>query len=134
MAAKEKIFTILKSIGAVFLGILINAIPAISIDAVLHSTGVYPPMGVRMSDPLFALAFSYRFALALIGGMGTAKFAPKSPIVHVWILGIIGTLASTAGHLQMGHLGPSWYSIGLIVISIPISLLGAQFYLKNRKG
>ncbi|PJZ25082.1 hypothetical protein CH352_10970 [Leptospira hartskeerlii] len=131
MNSKTK--SILKSIGAVITGILINVIPAITIDAVLHVTNCYPPMGERMSDSLFLLAISYRLALAILGGFFTAKLSPYSPIGHVITLGVIGTIASTLGHIQMGDQGPAWYSIGLIVISIPLSWLGGFIYLK-RKG
>ncbi|GBF37882.1 hypothetical protein [Leptospira johnsonii] len=127
-----KTISILKSIGAVFTGILINVIPATTIDAVLHVTNCYPPMGERMSDSLFLLASSYRLALAILGGYFTAKLSPYSPMGHVITLGVIGTIASTLGHIQMGDQGPAWYSIGLIVISIPLSLLGGFIYLKRR--
>ncbi|MGJ4789814.1 hypothetical protein [Leptospira koniambonensis] len=125
--------SIFQSIGAVFAGILINVIPATAIDAVLHVTNCYPPMGERMSDGLFLLAISYRLALAVLGGFFTAKLSPHSPIGHVITLGVIGTIASTLGHIKMGDLGPAWYSIGLIIISIPLSWLGGFIFLK-RKG
>ncbi len=49
-----------RSIAAVLAGMLTNIIPAVAIDAVLHATEVYPPMGQPMSHAC-VLAFSYRF-------------------------------------------------------------------------
>lgn len=117
-----------RSVWAVFAGILVNVIPATLLDAIFHATGVYPPMGERMADALFGLAISYRLVLAVTGGYVTARLAPAHPLKHVLVGGGIGTLAATAGYLAMGDMGPAWYSIGLIVMALPVSLAGAKLY------
>src|SRR5262249_41593501 len=81
-----------RRIFAVLAGLLVNAIPATAIDAALHASGVYPPMGVRMSDALFALALSYRLVLGVAGCYVTARLAPDRPMHHALALGVVGVL------------------------------------------
>lgn len=115
-----------RSIWAVVAGVLVNFIAA-PVDAVLHATGVYPPVDAPpMSDGLFGVAFAYRIALAVAGGWATARLAPANRMKHVWVLAGIGLVLSTAGALAMGHLGPRWYAWGLVAICIPCSLAGAK--------
>ncbi len=74
------------SVLAVIAGLLTNIIPAVAIDAVLHATGIYPPIGERMSDGLLLLASSYRVLVAIAGGYLTARLAPAKPVKHVLVL------------------------------------------------
>ncbi len=117
-----------RSIAAVFAGLLINIIPAVAIDAVLHATEVYPPMGQPMSHTLFVLAFSYRLVLAVAGGYFTARLAPHKPMKHAWVLGGIGVVLASAGTIAMWGVGPAWYPLALIAIAIPCTLAGARLH------
>ncbi len=116
-----------RSAAAVFAGLLVNVIPAVAIDAVLHAAGVFPPLGEPTSDALLALAFSYRFGLALAGGAATAALAPRQPVGHALVLGGIGVVFSTAGAIAMRDLGHVWYPVSLVLISMPCSWAGARW-------
>src|SRR6185436_12732012 len=87
----------IRSIGAVFAGILVNFMLSLGTDVVLHSTGVFPGWGQPMSDGLFAVALAYRLVYTVLGGYLTARLAPANPMKHVMILGIIGIVLGTAG-------------------------------------
>jgi hypothetical protein len=115
-----------RSVLAVVAGLLTNVIPAVAIDAILHATGIYPPLGERMPDALFVLASSYRVAAAVAGGYVTARLSPSRPVMHVLVLAGIGILLSSAGAIAMWDAGPAWYSLGLIAIAIPCSLFGER--------
>ena len=121
-----------RSVLAVFAGLLVNVIPAVAIDGLLHATGVFPPMSVRMSDGLLGLAASYRLLLGILGAYATARLAPRRPIMHALVLGSVGVAMCTAGAIAMRDTGPAWYPISLIVLTIPCSLLGATFAGKGR--
>jgi len=95
------------SIGAVFAGLLTNVIPAIGIDAALHATGIYPPMGHKMASEPLVLAASYRILLAIAGGYVTARLAPKNPLKHSFVLGIVGFILATIGAVVMRDAGPA---------------------------
>lgn len=119
----------LKSVGAVFAGIVANML-AVPIDAVLHATGVYPPPGGE-TDAHLALAFSYRALAAVLGGAVTAKLAPASPRGHALALGIVGLVLSSAGAAAQWGLGHHWYPLSLIALCLPASLAGARFTARS---
>jgi len=115
-----------RRILAVFAGLLANAIPATAIDAALHASGVYPPMGVRMSDALFLLALSYRLVLGVAGSYLTARLAPDRPMQHALALGGMGVLLGTAGTVAFWDAGSAWYPLTLIALTMPCAWLGGR--------
>jgi len=120
------------SIGVVVLGVLVNAVPAVAIDEVLHRLQVYPAWGQPMFDPLDnLLAFSYRCVLAVLGGYVVARCAPRNPMRHAFVLGCVGVALSTLGTFAMAGFGPLWYPLALVAISLPASLLGARLALRR---
>ena len=123
----------MRSIGSVFAGIVANFL-AVPIDAVMHAQGIFPPEGQEMSDGLFALAFAYRAALAVLGGYVTARLAPQNPMKHAMILGGIGLFLSSAGAVAMWKVGPAWYPLALIAICLPASWAGARLFMSRRVG
>lgn len=118
-----------RSTGAVFAGILTIFVTHNATDAVLHATHVFPEIGVRMSDALFALAFGYRAAFSVLGGYVTARLAPHAPARHALWLGSVGLLICLAALLatwNRADLGPRWYTLALAVSAIPCALVGAK--------
>src|SRR4029434_400695 len=103
----------IRSVAAVLAGFLAVAGLALGTDEVFHLLQVYPPWGVTMTDPrLFALALSYRIVYTVLGGWITARLAPRSPMRHVTVLGIIGLIGGAAGvavAIGRSDLGPLWY-------------------------
>jgi len=121
----------LRSVGAVFAGIMANFVIAIPVDLLLHAAGIFPAMSERLTDSLCALAFSYRIIAAIVGGYLAARFAPSSPMKHALILGLIGVLLSSTGAAAMWDQGPHWYPLALIAISIPCSVTGGHGYVSR---
>ena len=115
-----------RRILAVFAGLLANAIPASAIDAVLHATGVFSPVGARMSDGLFLLALSYRLVLGVAGSYLTARLAPDRPMQHALALGGVGVLLGLAGTVAFWNLGPAWYPLALVALTMPCAWLGGR--------
>ena len=119
-----------RSVGAVAAGIAANFL-AVPVDLALHGAGIYPPAGQDMSDGLFALAFAYRLAFAVLGGNVTARLAPSAPMRHAWILGGIGVVLSALGAAASWRLGHVWYPLALVVICLPASWAGARLHLRS---
>ena len=87
-----------RSTGAVVLGFFAVVILSLGTDEVLHLLKVYPPWGQPMREPgLNLLALSYRLVYAVIGSYIAARFAPRNPMRHAMVLGIIGLAFSAAG-------------------------------------
>lgn len=120
----------LRSIGAVLAGFLVVAISHTGTDAVLHATGVFPPWGQPMSDPLFLFATAYRAVYSVAGSYITARLAPDRPLQHALVGGVIGLVLSTVGAVVTWDRGPAfgphWYPLAPIALALPCAWLGGK--------
>jgi hypothetical protein len=127
--------SIVRSIGAVFAGLLLIVLLSLLTDAVMHATGIYPPWFQYMPDSLFLLATAYRIVYSVLGSYLTARLAPNRPMLHALILGIVGVVLSTVGALSTWNkgreFGPKWYPIALIVMSVPLAWVGGKLRVKQ---
>ena len=55
------------------------------------------------SSPYKLLALAYRCVYGVLGSYLTARFAPHSPMRHVWVGGGIGFALSTVGAIRCGN-------------------------------
>jgi hypothetical protein len=128
--------SILKSIGAVLAGAIAGIALSLGTDALMHAFHLFPRLGQPMTDSrLLALATSYRTIYGVVGGYVTAWLAPSRPMIHAFILGILGELATIAGVVATWSdpdmYGPHWYPIALVILALPPALLGAWLYEKR---
>ncbi len=120
-----------RSAGAVFLGFLAVVVLSLGTDQVMHVLNVYPPWGEPMNETSDnVLALTYRCVYGVLGSYITARFAPHSPMRHVWVGGAIGFVLSTVGAIAaIGmNLGPSWYPILLALTALPCAWLGGMLH------
>ena len=116
-----------RSVLAIVAGIVAVIVLSLGTDELLHVLNVYPPWSQRMSDPLFGLATAYRLVFSVVGGYITARLAPRAPLRHALILGIVGLVPGVAGvmvAIAKPELGPLWYPIALAVTGLPCAWLG----------
>jgi hypothetical protein len=117
-----------RSVVAVLAGFLAVVVLSLGTDQLLHVTNVYPPWGEPMFDPgLNLLALTYRILYAILGSYVAAKLAPRAPMVHAMVLGIIGFVTSTAGAIvaiTKYEMGPDWYPIALALTALPCGWIG----------
>jgi hypothetical protein len=117
----------LRSVGAVVAGL--GGIFAVTtgVDAVMHATGVFPPVGAPpMADRLFLLAFGYRFVIDVAGSWLCARLAPRRPMRHALVLGAIGMVLSVAGAVAMWDASRAWYPLALAASALPCAWLGGR--------
>jgi len=126
---------ILRRIGAVVAGIVLITILEISLDVIMHATGIYPPWFQPMSNSLWLLAIAYRAIDGIAGGYVTARLAPDRPLAHALVLGLIGVALATTGTLATWskgpEFGPKWYPLTLVVMALPCALIGGT--LRHRQ-
>ena len=130
---------ILKSIGAVLAGAIVGIILEIGTDVLLRQLHIFPPLTQPMTDSrLLALATVYRTIYGVIGAYITAWLAPSRPMLHAFILGILGEIAAIAGVIatwnDVAKYGPHWYPIALVVLALPPALLGAWLYQRRAQA
>ncbi len=111
-----------RSTGAVLAGFLAVVVFSLGTDQVLHVLDVYPPWGQPMRDlGDNLLALSYRCVYAMVGSYLAAWLAPRNPMRHAMVLGLIGFVLSLAGAIATipMDLGPAWYPVAIVVTALP---------------
>jgi len=118
---------LLRSTGAVLAGLVAVFVLSLGTDQVLHSLQVYPPWGQPLYDTgLLLLALAYRIVYGIVGGYVVARLAPRNPMRHALVVGIVGLVLSTAGVIAATRmdLGPMWYPVVLLLTALPCAWLG----------
>jgi hypothetical protein len=126
-----------RSVLAILAGFVVVVVLSLGIDEALHLLGVYPPWGEPMWDPaLNALALSYRIVITVISGYVTARLAPRKPMTHVVVGGLIGLFLGVAGVLgaMKISMGPLWYPVAIAVTGFPSVWLGGLMYARSNPG
>ena len=124
----------LRSTAAVLAGFLLVVVLSLATDQVLHVLQVYPPWGQPMWDPrLNLLALIYRTIYSIASGYVAASLAPHRPMRHAVVLGVIGTIAGTAGLVATWDLGfgPRWYPVALAITAFPCVWLGGALFARR---
>lgn len=123
-----------RSTGAVLCGFVAVVGLSLVTDQVLHTLRVYPPWGEPMPGTgLVCLALSYRIVYGVVGGYVTARLAPRNPMRHALVLGVVGLVVSTAGAIATipMNLGPIWYPLALLLTALPCAWLGGVLYRRR---
>ena len=79
------------------------------------------------------MALSYRIVYGVVGGYIAARLAPRNPIRHALVLGVVGLVVSTAGAIATipMNLGPIWYPLALLLTALPCAWLGGVLYRRR---
>ncbi len=121
---------VLRSVGAVFAGLVLIFALSMATDEVLHATGIMArgPLPMRGAEGLILGLLAYRLVYSIAGCYLTARLAPSHPMRHALILGAIGVVFSTMGVLVNAQqaLGPAWYPWALLVLALPCAWLGGK--------
>jgi hypothetical protein len=122
----------LRSIGAVFAGLLAGIVLSIGTDIVLHAIGVFPPWGQSMVgfEGALLLATVYRTIYGVAGCYIAARLAPDRPMLHALALGAIGLVVSIVGAAVTWDKGPAfgphWYPLALVALAMPQAWAGGR--------
>jgi hypothetical protein len=119
-----------RSILALLAGFVLVFVLTILTDAILHATGVYPPLGQPAPDRLLVLATIYRTVFGVAGSYLTARLAPYAPMGHALFGGAIGLVVNIAGvvaaWIHPEKFGALWYPIALVVLALPTAWAGGR--------
>jgi hypothetical protein len=118
------------SIWAVVAGVLFIVVVTTLVDVALHVAGVFPPMDKPIDDNLALLATAYRIIISVAGAWLTARLAPRNPMQHALMLGLVGVALGLVGVVATWNLGlgPRWYPIALVVLAVPQCWAGGKLF------
>jgi len=117
--------------GAFVAGFATVAVLSMATDAVLHASNIYPNDGTAGSDANLAFALAYRTIFTVIGGYVAAWLAPANKLRLAIVLGVVGTIAATAGAIAMWHIGHTWYPVALASLALPSTTLGGWLFSRS---
>ena len=82
------------------------------------------------------LALSYRIVINVLGCYLSARLAPRNPMRHALILGVIGLVLSTVGAIGAiaMKMGPAWYPILLALSALPCAWLGGMLHTRRSRA
>jgi hypothetical protein len=117
-----------RSIVALLAGFLANIFLSLGTDIALHAIGIFPALGQPMAGGLLPIAMAYRAVYAVASSYVTARLAPDRPMGHALVGGVIGVVLNIAGIVATWNsgLGPHWYPLALLVITMPTAWLGGK--------
>ncbi len=118
-----------KTVVAIVLGFVSIVALSIGADMIMRSLGVFPTSGSMMLTRQFLVAFSYRVLISIFGCYLAARLAPNRPMFHAMCLGVIGVVFSAlgvAGSYARPDLGPHWYPIALLLVTLPCAWVGGK--------
>lgn len=107
-----------KSIGAVVAGLLASILLTTITDYIMITMGVFVP-GPIFDTGTILLLLTYRTVFNAIGFFVVGKLAPQNPNKHMLVLLGIGMCLGLVGTYFARDLGPLWYGLGIVVLSVP---------------
>lgn len=116
-----------KSIVAVVVGFVAIVVLSIGADQTMRAMKVFPGDARQMSNQHFIIATIYRTLISIFGCYLAARLAPTKPMNHALLLGAIGLVFSgigVAASYAHPELGPHWYPIALLAVTIPCAWFG----------
>lgn len=125
----------LRSIGAVLLGIIVIGLTAVGADLILRALlpGAFTQSGGRVdSAPILLLTLSYTLLFLMVGGYVTAWLAQRAELKHALILAVIQWLFTLLATIQFWPTAPAWYHLAILVLLGP-AVVGGGYGRKLQK-
>lgn len=119
-----------RSVGAVIVGAVVGIALSLVTDYVMQKFGYLPPLGQPASSGPLAVATAYRTVYGVIAAYVCARLAPRRPMLHAMVLGILGFVVSVIGAVATWNhadiYGPHWYPVTLVILALPTAWLGGK--------
>ncbi len=116
----------LRSVLAVVAGFFFIGFLAFGMDAVVRNAmpGAFSASGRVDSVPLLLFIAAYVFVFAVAGCYLTARLAPRRPMLHALVLGVLGLIFNVAGTIAMWETAPVWFHGVSLLLVMPAAWLG----------
>jgi hypothetical protein len=122
-----------RSIAAVVIGFVVIGVLSFGASAAVRAAmpGAFGPGG-STSDPTILLAtLAYVTLFAVAGCYLAARLAPRRPMAHALVLGVLGLVFNLAGTAATWSAYPAWYHVTALLLVMPSAWLGG--WLRERE-
>ena len=131
MSTRTSPRVLLRSAGALLLGLVVVVILSLTADQLARMLGLLPPLDQPAPESgALVLPFVYRSVIVVLGAYLVARFAPYAPMGHALVSGILGLVLSIVGAAAQWDLGSHWYPIAIVLTAVPYSWLGGVIQRK----
>lgn len=117
-----------RSIVAIGVGFLLIAVLAFGMDGVMRSAvpDMFNLAGRTDNVGMLLFTIAYVGVFAITGCYVAARLAPKEPMKHALILGLLGLVFNIAGASVRWDSAPAWYHIVSIALTMPYAWVGGR--------
>ena len=117
-----------RSITAVVVGFVFIGVLSFGADAAIKNMmpDAFGPTGRVESTPVLLLTIGYVLVFAVAGCYLTARLAPRNPMKHALVLGVLGLIFNVVGTVVMWEAAPAWYHIISLLLVMPAAWVGGQ--------
>jgi hypothetical protein len=129
-----------RSVLSVLAGIAVLTLVSFAIEAALNPVvlRVFPealrgPEALSSNPWVRALTFAYGMMCVTAGGYIAARVAPRLPVTHAAVMGIIQAGLTIMAMLSpVGNHASRWQWVITAILSIPAALVGGVVYKSNK--
>ena len=124
----------LRSVLAIVLGFIVIGVLSIGTDALARAAvpGVYDIHGRMERTPWLLATNAYVFVYAVFGCWLAGRLAPRRPLLHAMVLGLLGFAFNVIGTARQWNTAPAWYHILSLVLVLPAAWLGGRLAERRR--
>lgn len=117
-----------RSIVAIVVGFFLVGALSVGADVALMKAlpSAFSSTGRVDSTPVLLLIIGYVFVFAVTGCYVAARLAPRRPMLHALILGVLGLLFNIIGTAAKWQTAPAWYHIVSLLLVLPAAWLGGK--------
>lgn len=122
----------MRSIWAVFAGFVVATVLAIGTDLLLFALlpQLADPQVQMQQTGLLAAMVVYTAIAGAAGAFVTAWLAPRRPMMHAVILGVIALLLALAASTVSWATSPAWYHVLQVGLVLPAAWVGGWLYAR----
>ena len=129
MSANPPSRHLLRSAGALLLGLVVVVILSLAADQFARMLGLLPPLDAPAPEAgALVLPFVYRSVIVVLGAYIVARVAPYAPMGHALASGALGLVLSIVGAIAQWDLGSHWYPIAIVLTAVPYAWLGGVIH------
>ena len=122
-----------RSVVAIVVGFVLIAVLSFGTDAAVRAAfpGSFGPNQATTDRGILLASILYVGLFAVVGCYVTARLAPRRPMAHALVLGLLGLLFSIGGTIAMWDSAPAWYHVVQLALVMPWAWLGG--WLRERE-